>query len=151
MQRVKDQANKCNFAALKDDLSLSQFIFGLADQSIREKLLAKPELDLATALQECQFLETASAASLRRDYSMTLNKVIDPDSYQIPKLEEIAKKVAGACVYSVLDLTDAYLQIPLSDESQRYTCISTHIGHFQEIMEKVLSGISRVAIKMISS
>ena len=38
MQRLKDQANKCNnFAALKDDLTLSQFIFDLADQSIREK------------------------------------------------------------------------------------------------------------------
>ena len=95
------------------------------------------------------------------DYSVTLNKVIDPDSYRLPRLEEIMEQISGAQVYSVLDLTDAYLQIPLSEDSQRLTCISTHIGHFaykrlqfgisaaplifQEIIDKVLAGISYVS------
>jgi len=34
LQRLKDQSNKCEFGQLKDELTLCQFVFGLADQSI---------------------------------------------------------------------------------------------------------------------
>ena len=64
------------------------------------------------------------------DCSLKLNRIIDRDSYTLPHLEEILQKVNGATVYSVLDLEDAYLQIPLDTASQRLTCISTHLGHF---------------------
>ena len=64
------------------------------------------------------------------DYSLTLNKLIDRDSYTLPRLEEILHKVSGAQVYSVLDLADAYLQVDLDEASQHLTCISTHLGHF---------------------
>ena len=40
LERLKDQVNKCEFAALSDDLTLSQIIFGLSDHSVRAKLLA---------------------------------------------------------------------------------------------------------------
>lgn len=95
------------------------------------------------------------------DYSCTLNRVIDPDAYRIPKIEEILEKIPNCRYYSVLDLEDAYLQINLSKESQPLTCISTHLGHFafrkmqfgisaaplifQEVMDKVLKGIPSVA------
>ena len=64
------------------------------------------------------------------DYSLTLNRTIDRDSYTLPRPEEILQKVSGATVYSVIDLEDAYLQTPLNTASQRLTCISTHLGHF---------------------
>ena len=95
------------------------------------------------------------------DYSLTLNRIIDRDSYTLPRLEEILQKVSGATVYSVLDLEDAYLQIPLDTASQRLTCISTHLGHFaytkmqfgisaaplifQEAIDQVLYGIPYVS------
>lgn len=95
------------------------------------------------------------------DYSRTLNRFIDRDSYKLPRLEEILQKIAGATVYSVLDLEDAYLQVSLTEESQPLTCISTHIGHFaykklqfgisaaplifQEAMDKVLKDVPYVA------
>ena len=43
------------------------------------------------------------------DCSLTLNRLIDQDSYTLPRMEEILHKVNGATVYSVLDLADAYL------------------------------------------
>lgn len=95
------------------------------------------------------------------DYSLTLNKIIDRDQYCVPRLEEILEKVSSCKLFSVLDLSDAYLQIPLSPESQSYTCIATHVGYFaykslqfgvsaaplifQEVIDKVLKGISNVA------
>ena len=51
------------------------------------------------------------------DYSQTLNRVIDRDSYQLLRLKDILQKVSGATVYSVLDLADEYLQVSLSPES----------------------------------
>ena len=97
---------------------------------------------------------------IRGDYSVTLDKIIDPDQYSVPRLDEIIEKASASRLYSVLDLSDAYLQVPLSPQSQHYTCISTHIGCFayktlqfgvsaaplifQEIMDKVLEGISNV-------
>jgi len=60
------------------------------------------------------------------DYSCTLNRIIDPDAYTIPKLQVLLEKIPNAFYYSVLDLEDAYLQISLSEESQLLTCVSTH-------------------------
>ena len=96
------------------------------------------------------------------DYSKTINRVIDCDSYHIPLLEEILEKISGCEIYSVLDMTDAYLQVNLSPASRMYTCISTHLGHyaykslpfgvssspliFQEIIDFVLKGIDGVAV-----
>ena len=94
------------------------------------------------------------------DYSQTLNRLIDRDSYTLPRIEELLEKVAGATMYSVLDLQDAYLQVQLAEESQKLTSISTHLGHFaftklqfgisaaplifQEAMDKVLENIPYV-------
>ena len=52
VQRLKQQANHREFGALKDDLILSQFIFGLQQQSTRTRLLATPNLTLDAAIQE---------------------------------------------------------------------------------------------------
>jgi len=95
------------------------------------------------------------------DYSCTLNRIIDPDAYTIPKLQVLLEKIPNAFYYSVLDLEDAYLQISLSEESQLLTCVSTHLGHFayrklqfiisaaplifQEVIERVLRDIPNVA------
>ena len=54
--------NKCEFAALSDDLTLSQFIFGLSDHSVCAKLLALPDLTLQLAVQESLLQETVAAA-----------------------------------------------------------------------------------------
>ena len=43
IQRLQDQANRCDLDDLRDDLVLTQFIFGLKDKELREKLLAKSE------------------------------------------------------------------------------------------------------------
>ena len=55
-----------------------------------------------------QVVQQTRAAHPRRncgDYSVTLDMVIDPDSYRIPKLEKIAERVLGQ-EYSVLDPSD---------------------------------------------
>ena len=62
LQWLKDQVNKCEFAALSDDLTLSQFIFGLSDHSVCAQLLALPDLTLQLTVQESLLQETVAAA-----------------------------------------------------------------------------------------
>ena len=63
LQRLKDQATRCDFGAMKDELLLSQFIFGLRSQVVRAKLLADATLNLATAVQETLLQETVDTAA----------------------------------------------------------------------------------------
>ena len=83
------------------------------------------------------------------DYSRTLNQLIDRDSYTLPRIEQILHRIAGAIVYPVLDLKDAYLQVNLSEENQKLTCIPTHLGHFA--FKKLQFGISAAPLIFLRS
>ena len=63
VQRLKDQANRCDFGALRNELILSQFVFGLSSSSVCSKLLASCELTLDGAIQEALLNESVSAAT----------------------------------------------------------------------------------------
>ena len=64
------------------------------------------------------------------DYSVTTNLVIDAEQYRLPTLNEMTSAMSGCTVFSKLDLKNAYLQLPLTEESRRFTTISTTLGFF---------------------
>ena len=94
------------------------------------------------------------------DYKLTANKVSKTDRYPLPKIEDIFASLAGGETFSKLDLSYAYLQVPLDKESQKYLVINTHKGLyaykslpfrvasapaiFQCIMDNLLQGLSGV-------
>lgn len=55
------------------------------------------------------------------DYSRTINRFTQLDAYPLPRLDDIAKKIANFRVFSTLDLKAAYHQIPLKDEEKKFT------------------------------
>ena len=63
VQHLKDQANKCDFGELCDELILSHFVFGLSDHTIRSKLLSTADLTLDYAIQQAMLCETVELAS----------------------------------------------------------------------------------------
>ena len=65
------------------------------------------------------------------DYKITINKVSRLDCYPIPRIDDLYANLAGGVEFSTLDLSNAYLQMPLTEESKKYTTINTHIGLFQ--------------------
>ncbi|KAJ0169591.1 hypothetical protein K1T71_014776 [Dendrolimus kikuchii] len=105
-------------------------------------------------------LKRNGSIRLCADYSGTINKQLKVDQYPLPTAQELFAKLHGGRLYSKLDLSQAYSQLELDDESQRYTCINTHRGLFkftrlvfglacapaifQRTMECVLSGIDGV-------
>ena len=63
VQRLKDQANKCDFGELRNELIVSHFIFGLSYHTIRPKLLSTADLTLDSAIQQAMLYETVELAS----------------------------------------------------------------------------------------
>lgn len=96
------------------------------------------------------------------DYSVSINKQLVVDQYPLPTITELFSKLCGGQQFTKLDLSMAYNQFCLDDESQKYTCINTHRGLFaytrlvfgltsapaifQRAMENLLAGIAGVLV-----
>ena len=60
-----------------------------------------------------------------------LNSMINIERYPLPKLEDILTTVSDNCLFSKIDLTNAYLQISVAEEDRKYLVISTEKGLFR--------------------
>lgn len=94
------------------------------------------------------------------DYKVTVNKYLEVDKYPIPRVGDLMSIFQGSTKFCSLDLCQAYQQLPLDEESQKLTTISTHKGLYmfkrlpyglasapgilQREMDKMLSGIPGV-------
>ena len=94
------------------------------------------------------------------DFSVTYNRCASLFQYPIPKIEDLHAALRGCKIFSVLDFSQAYHQLPLSEDCQKYFTINTHVGLFaftrlpngvhsgpavfQQILDTVLAGIPRV-------
>ena len=65
------------------------------------------------------------------DYKTTVNKVCSGDNYPIPRIEDLAYALSGGDKFTKLDLSHAYTQLQLDDESRDLTTINTHKGLFR--------------------
>jgi len=90
-----------------------------------------------------------------------LNKVTIPDSYPMPLITDLLQRFAGCTVFSSLDLSKAYHQIPMDTNSIQKTAVTTPFGlyeyvrmpfglrnasqTFQRHIDTVLNGLPNVA------
>ncbi|PAA93146.1 hypothetical protein BOX15_Mlig023152g1 [Macrostomum lignano] len=65
------------------------------------------------------------------DFKAGVNHQICNDTYPIPEMETIFSEIAGMSHFSKLDLSDAYLQIELDEDSREVTTIATPLGLFR--------------------
>ena len=96
------------------------------------------------------------------DYRVTINHSSKLDSYPIPKANDLFATLAGGKSFSKLDLSHAYLQLVLDEESRKFTTINTHKGLFhykrlpfgvssapaifQRTMDSLLQGIPQTCV-----
>lgn len=65
------------------------------------------------------------------DFKQTINPVAKLDRHPIPKVEDLFANLAQGKTFTKLDLSQAYLQLPVDEESQKYLVINTHKGLFR--------------------
>ncbi|XP_055632615.1 uncharacterized protein K02A2.6-like [Toxorhynchites rutilus septentrionalis] len=65
------------------------------------------------------------------DYSTRLNNALESDAHPLPHPDDVFADLAGCRYFSQLDLSDAYLQVEVEEESQKYLTINTHRGLFK--------------------
>ena len=62
---------------------------------------------------------------------VTVNPVSKLDRYPIPKMADLFAKLSKGKYFTKLDLSHAYQQIPLDEESKRYVVVNTQKGLFR--------------------
>ena len=96
------------------------------------------------------------------DFKLTVNQASKSDRYPIPCINDLFATLAGGTSFSKLDMSQAYQQIELDEDSQKYTIINTQRGLycykrlpfgiasapgiFQRVMESLLKGIPGVTV-----
>uniref|UniRef100_A0A8C6WZ84 ribonuclease H n=1 Tax=Neogobius melanostomus TaxID=47308 RepID=A0A8C6WZ84_9GOBI len=96
------------------------------------------------------------------DYKLTVNQVSKLEEYPLPRVEDLFATLAGGKLFTKLDMSHAYQQLLLDEESKEYVTINTHKGLFkynrlvfgvasspaifQRTMDTLLQGIPQVAV-----
>ena len=109
------------------------------------KDLVDKELDRLVAedtLEPVQFLDWASpivpvlkadklSVRVCGDFKQTINPVSRLDRYPIPKIKDLFTKVASGKTFTKIDLSHAYQQLVLDEDSKNYVVLSTPKGLFR--------------------
>lgn len=143
--------------ALKQKLELK------LDHLVNEGILSTVEFS-EWAAPIVSVLKPNGSVRICGDYKCTVNQASKLDNYPIPKTEDLLATLGGGNKISKLDMSQAYQQLSLDDESKQYTTINTHKGLyqynrlpfgissapgiFQRIMENLLQGIPCVVVQI---
>ena len=96
------------------------------------------------------------------DFRITVNQASKLDQYPLLRIEDLFSNLSEGKTFSKLDLSQAYQQLVLSEDSKQYMVINTHKGLyrynrlpfgvssapaiFQRVMESLLKGIDGVVV-----
>ena len=75
-------------------------------------------------------IKTDGSIRLCGDYRTTVDQAAKSDPYPLQRIEDLFTSLASGQVFSKLDLSDAYLQVMLDDESKHLVTVNTHKGLF---------------------
>ena len=96
------------------------------------------------------------------DYKLTANRASHLEHYPLPKVDDLFTALTGGTMFTKLDMSQAYLQFTLDDQSKELLTINTHKGLFaynrlpfgvssapgifQHTIESLLKGIPNVLV-----
>ena len=65
------------------------------------------------------------------DYRLTVNQIAKLETYPLPRIEDLLASLSGGKTFTKLDLTHAYQQVELEENSRKFVTINTHRGLFE--------------------
>ena len=98
---------------------------------LQEKGIISPVQFSSWAAPVVPVLKRNGKIRLCGDYKLTINQVSPTETYPLPRAEELFANLSAGKIFSKLDLSNAYLQFPLDEQSKQYVTINTHKGLFQ--------------------
>ena len=95
------------------------------------------------------------------DFSVSINPEMEVNQYPLPQPNEVVTNLNGGVLFSKLDFSEAYLQIELDEEYQKFlVVINTHKGlfrysrlpfgissapaFFRQVMDQIFQGLNGV-------
>ena len=141
--------------------------------ALREKIEQDLErLERAGTIEPVQYSEWAApivpvmksdgTGRVCGDYKLTVNKVSKLEGYPIPKLDDLYTKLVGGQTFTEVELSHAYEQMLVDENSKEFLTINTHKGLyrynrlpygvvsapgiFQRTMEGLLQGIPSTGV-----
>lgn len=76
-------------------------------------------------------MKSPNKVRLCGDYKLTVNKGLLVDEHPLPTIDELFANMAGGEKFSKIDLSQAYLQMPVRSEDQAMLTLNTHLGLFR--------------------
>lgn len=160
---VDSQEKPRYFKSRSPPFALKEKIEHELDRLVREGTVTPVEFsEWATPI--VPIVKSDKTVRICGDYKVTVNRVSKLDNYPIPKTEDLFAILGGGEHFSKLDLSKAYQQLELDEESKKYTTINTHKGLFQynrlpfgissapgifqRTIENLLQGISSVIVRL---
>ncbi|KAL5516393.1 hypothetical protein EMCRGX_G001699 [Ephydatia muelleri] len=105
-------------------------------------------------------MKSTGAIRICVDFKTTINQQVFMDPHPLPRFEDIMVKLSGSTVFSIIDLTDAYLQLEVEEKSRKNMVVAMHKGYyrykrlpfgicfapsiFQKTMDTILAGMERL-------
>ena len=156
---------------LKENATLQFFKPRPVPFPLKEKIAEElKRLDRIGVLEKVEFSDWATlivpvlkldgTVRICGDYKVTINPALDVPEYPMSTAEELFAQLTGGQSFSKLDLSSAYQQVLLDEESRQYVTINTHLGLFrytclpfgvaaspaifQQTMDSILSGLNGV-------
>lgn len=96
------------------------------------------------------------------DFKITLNPVMSVDDHPLPTIDELFSNMAGGEKFTKIDVSQAYLHLPVHKDDRKFLTLNTHRGLYQcnrliyglanapaiwqREMEKILQGIPGVSV-----
>uniref|UniRef100_A0A3B3B4L9 Gypsy retrotransposon integrase-like protein 1 n=1 Tax=Oryzias melastigma TaxID=30732 RepID=A0A3B3B4L9_ORYME len=159
--RVKSDASPRFFRPRSVPFAMRAKVDEEIDRLLRENIIS-PVKYSEWAAPVVPILKPTGTVRLCGDYKLTVNTVASLEQYPIPKVEDLFTALSGGKQFTKLDMSHAYQQILLDEESKKYVTVNTHRGLFtynrlpfgvasapaifQRTMENLLKGIPLVVV-----
>lgn len=157
--RVKPDANPKFFKARTVPYALKQKIERELDNLAQQGIISQiSKSEWATPI--VPLLKSNGDIRICGDYKITINPVLEEESYTLPRMEDMMVDLEKGEKFSKIDIRKAYLTLPLTEACKGLTTINTHKGLYcfnrlvfgvtsspaiwQRTMDQVLQGLKGV-------